>query len=284
MMKRIFLVIAGIVLFTGMNAQDVMTPELLWKLGRVGALGITDDENSIVYSVSTFDAEKNASSRSQYIIPINGGEAIEIENGSALVADRHISPANTHRTSIQDVKLQKVFGNDFYPELDKSNVMVYNDLMYRHWDTWEDGQFSHIFLHKGNEAKGIDIMEGEPFDCPTTPFGGEEDYTWSADGKNIVYVTKKKSGRDYAVSTNTDLYEYNIETGKTTNLTEGMLGYDINPVYSSNGALAWLSMARDGYEADKNDIIVKEGNIQVNLTKDWDGTVNSMLWKKDGWH
>ena len=113
MMKRIFLVIAGIVLFSGMYAQEVMTPELLWKLGRVGALGITDDEKSIAYSVSTFDADKNTSSRKQYIIPINGGEAIEIENGSSLVTDRNISPTKTHRISIQDVKLQKVFGNDF---------------------------------------------------------------------------------------------------------------------------------------------------------------------------
>ena len=281
-MRRIIFAITGIVLFTGLSAQNVMTPELLWKLGRVAAMGITKDGNSIVYSVNIFDAEKNTASKRQYIIPIEGGEAVEIENGSALVANRHLSPKGTHKISIQDVKLQKVFGKDFYPELDKSEVMVYDNLMYRHWDTWEDGKFSHIFLHKGNEVKGIDIMEGGPFDCPTTPFGGEEDYTWSPDGKNIVYVTKKKSGKDYALSTNTDLYAYSIETGKTTNLTDGMMGYDTYPVYSSNGALAWLSMARDGYEADKNDIVVKEGSIMVNLTIDWDGTVNSMIWKKDG--
>lgn len=281
-MKRIILAIVGIVLYTGGSAQDVMTPELLWKLGRVSALGITQDEKSIVYSVSVFDAEKNTASKKQYIIPIEGGVAVEIENESTLVANGKLSPRGTHRISIQDIKLQKVFGGDFYPELDKSEVMVYDNLMYRHWDTWEDGKFSHIFLHKGNEVKGIDIMEGEPFNCPTTPFGGAEDYTWSPDGKNIVYVTKKKSGKDYALSTNTDLYAYDIETGETANLTEGMMGYDTHPVFSSNGALAWLSMARDGYEADKNDIVVKEGSIQINLTKDWDGTVNSMIWKKDG--
>ncbi|MCK5368663.1 MAG: DPP IV N-terminal domain-containing protein, partial [Cyclobacteriaceae bacterium] len=187
-----------------------------------------------------------------------------------------------HRISIEEVKIEKVFGVDYYPELDKSKVMIYDDLMYRHWDTWEDGKFSHIFLHTGNEVKGKDIMAGESFDCPQTPFGGEEDYTWSPDGKKVVYVAKKKSGKAYTLSTNTDIYAYDIESGKTANLTEGMMGYDTNPLFSSNGALAWLSMKRDGYEADKNDLLIKKGNIRQNLTQHWDGTVNSFLWKKDG--
>ena len=281
-MKRIIYIVAIVLIFSGVNAQNVMSPELLWKLGRVSAMGITEDEKFLVYSVSIYEAEQNAASRKQYMIPVGGGEAVEIENGNRLISDRHISPTGSHRISIRDVKLQKVFGSDFYPELDKSEAMVYDDLMYRHWDTWEDGKFSHIILHKENEVKGTDIMEGEPFNCPTTPFGGEEDYTWSPDGKNIIYVTKKKSGRAYTLSTNTDLYSYNIETGETENLTEGMMGYDTHPVYAENGTLAFLSMARDGYEADKNDIMVLQGDDMLNLTKDWDGTVNSMIWKKDG--
>lgn len=281
-MKRIIFGLVAIIMFSGLSAQEVMTPELLWKLGRVGALGMTKDGQSVIYSVSTFDAEKNVSKTKQYIVPIDGGEPVEIENGKSLVADRHLSPTGTHRISLKKVKLQKVFGKDHYPELSKSEVMVYDDLMYRHWDTWEDGMFSHIFVHKGNEAKGIDIMEGEPYNCPTTPFGGSEDYVWSSDGQRIIYVAKKKSGKEYTLSTNTDLYAYHIKKGTTTNLTEGMMGYDTHPVFSEQGTLAWLSMERDGYEADKNDIIVKEGNIQINLTGDWDGTVNSFMWKKDG--
>ena len=199
-----------------------------------------------------------------------------------MVKDKHVSPKGDYRISIQDVKMQKVYGVDYYPELNKSDVMIYDDLMYRHWDTWEDGKFSHIFLHKGNEVQGKDIMEGEPFDCPQTPFGGEEDYTWSPDGEKVVFTTKKKSGKDYTTSTNTDLYAYDIASGQTTNLTKGMMGYDTNPLFSSNGTLAWLSMKRDGYEADKNDIIVKAGDIQQNLTQQWDGTVNSFMWKDDG--
>jgi len=281
-MKRTIFFLAGLFNLTGMFAQDTMTPELLWKIGRVNALGITHDCKSVVYSVTHYDLEKNAASSGQFMIPINGGEAVEIVNGATLVNDRHIAPDGSHRIEIKKVKLQKVYGKDFYPSLQKSNVMIYDDLMYRHWDTWEDGEFSHIFLYKGQEAKGIDIMEGEPYNCPTEPFGGEEDYTWSPDGKEIVYVTKKKSGKDYTLSTNTDLFGYNVLTGETRNLTEGMMGYDTHPVFSSTGALAWLSMKRDGYEADKNDIIVRMGETQQNLTQHWDGTVNSFLWKEDG--
>src|SRR5690606_5110454 len=140
-------------------------------------------------------------------------------------------------------KIKKVTGKDHYPELDKSNVLIYESLHYRHWDTWEDGAYSHLFLHTltGDQpGEGIDLMEGEPYDCPQKPFGGEEDFTFSPDSKYIVYVAKKKFGTEYAVSTNTDLYQYDIASGKTTNLTEGMMGYDISPAFSSTGALAWV--------------------------------------------
>jgi dipeptidyl aminopeptidase/acylaminoacyl peptidase len=282
MIKRTILLVFTILAFTELPAQETMTPELLWKLGRVSAMGITKDAKSVVYSVTYYDVESNTSSKRQFMMPIEGGEPTEIINGNSLVADKHTSPAGTHRIAVQEVKLQNVFGFDHYPELDKSEAMVYDNLMYRHWDTWEDGKFSHIFLYKGNEAKGRDIMEGEPYNCPQTPFGSEDDYTWSPDGKQIVYVAKKKSGKDYAISTNTDLYAYDVETGKTTNLTVGMMGYDTHPVFASTGTLAWLSMKRDGYEADKNDIIASRDGVKINLTQWWDGTVDGFIWKSDG--
>src|SRR6478736_4944623 len=142
-----------------------------------------------------------------------------------------------------------VYGSDFYPELTKSNVQVYNSLMYRHWDTWEDGKFSHIFLSKVGDTAKKDLMAGQLYDCPQKPFGGDEDYIFNPDGKHVVYVTKQKQGTDYAISTNTDLFEYNIETGETKNLTEGMMGYDVNVEsfkWSDDGSRIYFIAPVDG--------------------------------------
>ena len=125
-------------------------------------------------------------------------------------------------------------------------------------------------------------MPTEPYDCPQKPSGGDEDFIWSPDGKTVIYVTKKKYGKEYAISTNTDIYAYDIATKQTKNLSEGMLGYDVAPAFSKSGKLAWLSMRRDGYESDKNDIIINEPSEKLNITKDWDGTVNSFTWSTDG--
>ena len=282
MMKRLLSFFAVLFIFSNLTAQEVMTPERLWKLGRVGAKGITKDGRSVVYSVRKYDMAANKGSSMEYLIPVEGGEAQEIKDSKTLLADKNQSPSGNARLETRSVKIQKVFGKDHYPDMEKSKVMIYDDLMYRHWDTWEDGEFSHLFLFNGKDSAGIDLMAGEPYNCPTEPFGGGEDYTWSPDGKTVVYVSKKKSGKAYALSTNTDLYAYEIASGITTNLTEGMLGYDTSPGFSSKGALAWLSMKRDGYEADKNDIIVRFNGIQSNLTQQWDGTVNSFVWNEDG--
>src|SRR5690606_15878883 len=102
-----------------------------------------------------------------------------------------------------------------------------------------------------------DLLEGMPYDCPQKPFGGAEDIVWTPDSKGLLYVTKKKVGKEYAQSTNTDIYHYVMATGNTINLTAGMMGFDNNPAFSPDGQrLAWTSMRRDGFEADKNDIIV----------------------------
>jgi dipeptidyl aminopeptidase/acylaminoacyl peptidase len=284
-MKKIFLFsIAVIFCFTAV-AQDRMTPELLWKLGRVSALGLSKDGKNLIYSVSIPDVASNKSSKKTYSVPLTGGDASEIDSSIGLVADKTISPDGKFQIVATQVKIDKISGKDYYPELEKSNVQIFDGLNFRHWDTWEDGAYSHLFVHPivdGKPGEGKDIMQGEPFDCPTMPFGGSEDFTWSPDGKKIIYATKKKSGTAYAISTNIDLYEYDIATGNTVNLTEGMMGYDMEPAFSSSGALAWLSMKRDGYEADKNDIIVINGNSTINLTKDWDGSVNHFSWAADG--
>jgi dipeptidyl aminopeptidase/acylaminoacyl peptidase len=281
-MKKL-LILTLITMSINAVAQNIMSPELLWKLGRLSPLGISKDEKNIIYKVSTPSVEENKSNSKYYLVPVIGGIVIEITDYKSLLSDKNVSPDGKFTVYNEEVKIDKVHGKDFYPNLDKSNAQIYNGLDYRHWDSWNEGKFNHVFYKANVEnAVGIDIMKGENFDAPQKPFGGDEDYIWSPDGKSIVYVSKKKAGTAYAISTNTDLYEYNLETGKTENKTESNLGYDTNPTFSPTGNLTWLQMKRDGYEADKNDIIVNFKGANVNLTANWDGSVESFIWSKDG--
>lgn len=264
-------------------AQEVLTPETLWKLGRVSPLGISKDGKNILYKVSIPSVEENKSNSKTFSIPVNGGTATEITDTKELLVDKNLSPDGKYKLSNKEVKVEKINGKDVHPDLKKSDVQIYNGLNYRHWDTWNEGSYNHVgFSEVDKEKSFVDIMKDEPFDSPQKPFGGDEDYVWSKDGKSIIYVCKKKSGTAYAISTNTDLYEYNLETKTTTNLTESNLGYDTHPIISPNGELSWLQMKRDGYEADKNDIIVRFKGIDMNLTTNWDGTVDSFTWSTDG--
>ncbi len=265
------------------SAQQTMTPELLWKLGRVSALGLSKDGKNVVYRVSTPSVEENKSTSKYYTVPVAGGAATEIKEYKELLKDKYVSPDGKLFLHHKEVKVEKVLGKDFYPELEKSTVQVYNGLDYRHWDTWNNGTHNHVGYSPVNDKDNFtDIMPNEPYDSPQKPFGGEEDYTWSPDGKSIIYVAKKKAGTEYAISTNTDLYEYNLATKHTVNLTPNNLGYDTNPAFSPQGYLTWLQMKRDGYEADKNDIIVRVNGKDINITAGWDGTVDSFTWSADG--
>ncbi len=265
------------------SAQQALSPELLWKLGRVSVLGISKDGKSIVYKVATPTMEENKSNSKIYTIPVTGGIPNEVTDTKALLNDKNVSPDGQFILSTQEVQTETILGKDIYPNLTKSNAQIYNGLDYRHWDTWNNGTHNHVFYAPNKEkVTPIDIMKGENFDSPQKPFGGDEDYIWSPDSKSIIYVCKKKSGTAYAISTNTDLYEYNLETKTTKNLTESNLGYDTNPAFSPNGDLTWLQMKRDGYEADKNDIIVRFKGMDINLTGGWDGSVDSFNWSADG--
>jgi dipeptidyl aminopeptidase/acylaminoacyl peptidase len=284
-MKRSIAFVALLAFAVNSFSQNQMTPELLWSLGRVSGLGVSKDKQWVLYSVSTPDINENKSKRKVFAVPKNGGEAIVINNPDSLLFNDRISPDGKYIISAVDVKLKKIEGKELYPELSKSNVQVYDQLNYRHWDTWEDGAYSHVVvatLKDGKAGEAKDIMPGELYDCPQKPFGGDEDFIWSPDSKKIIYVTKKKYGTAYAVSTNTDLYEYNIETGQTKNLTAGMMGYDINPAYNQKGELAWLSMKREGFESDKQDIVVSNGISKLNLTASRDDIhVEGFKWSED---
>ena len=281
------LVISGsLFLFTAsLIAQQNLSPEMLIQMGKLNASGLTKDGKSVVYSVRTYNIADNKKTTKVYIQPVAGGAAVEDAKANDLIANNRISPDGKMSISAMDVPVVKIFGKDVYSDLPKSDVMIYDDLNYRHWDSWEDGAFSHVFINNVNGTKAsdsIDIMLNEPHDCPQKPSGGDEDFIWSPDGKQVIYVTKKKYGKAYAISTNTDIYSYDLATKQTKNISEGMMGYDVNPAFSTSGKLAWLSMRRDGYESDKNDIIINEAAEKINITKEWDGTVTDFRWSNDG--
>jgi dipeptidyl aminopeptidase/acylaminoacyl peptidase len=176
--------------------------------------------------------------------------------------------------------------HDIFPDLPKANAYLKTDLMYKHWDEWVQ-TVPHPFVADFKDGKienPRDLLEGEPFECPMKPFGGVEQIAWSADSKTIAYTCRKKIGKEYALSTNSDIYFYHIDTKQTENKTQGMMGYDKNPVFSPDGKwLAWESMERDGYEADKNRLFVinLETGEKIDQSAGFDQNSGSLSWSAD---
>ena len=172
---------------------------------------------------------------------------------------------------------------DRYGDLDKASGRIIDNLMYKHWDEWVEA-VPHPFIadFDGKALSNIiDIMDGELFESPLRPYGGIEQFDWSPDSKTIAYTSRKKTGKEYAISTNSDIYFYNIETKETTNITEENKGYDTNPAFSPDGkTIAWLSMERDGYESDKNRLFVQnlETGKKIDLTAGFDYNADDFCW------
>jgi len=196
-----------------------------------------------------------------------------------------LSPDQSMVAFVKTIKFART-AQDVYPDLDKATGRVIDDLMYKHWDEWVTA-IPHPFVatFDGNTVGTLkDVMVDEPYEAPMRPFGGVESLAWSPDSKALVYVSRKKTGVEYAISTNSDLYKYDLATGKTENLTEGMMGYDTAPAFSPDGRyMAWLSMERDGYEADKNRLFIMDLNtgVKTDLTTDWDYTIEEFAWNPD---
>ena len=283
-MKKHLISLVTIMTLNSLQAQQPLTPEKLWQLHRVSAVGLSQDTQYVLLSVSTPNMAENTFSKEYYKLAVKGGVPIPISKEEVERATAKYNPIKKEslvKLIHKEVKVDPVLGKDFYADLEKSSGRLYSSLDHRHWDTWNEGKYNHVFIEdaKGNQR---DLMEGQPFYCPQVPFGGAEDYIWSPDGEKVLYVTKAKVGTEYVLSTNTDIYEYNLNTMKTGNLTEGMMGYDTNPQYSKEGVLAWLSMAHDGNESDKNDLYILKDGKRINLTAQWDNTVFSYRWSNDG--
>lgn len=203
------------------------------------------------------------------------------------VSDFKYFPNGSGVVFVKSVKLDQSV-NDLHPDLPLANARLETDLMYRHWDSWHDYTYNHLFIATYNEA-GIfdakDIMPGERYDAPMKPFGGMEQVSVSPDGKTIAYTCKKKTGMDYSFSTNSEIWLYDVSTEKTKNLTEGIMGYDQNPVFSPDGKqIAWESMERDGYESDQARLFIADvaTGKRTNLFENFEESAASITWNKDG--
>jgi dipeptidyl aminopeptidase/acylaminoacyl peptidase len=284
MIRNTFYFIIGVFTSYSVVAQSLMTPEKLWEVQRLSALGISNDKSALIYSVGTPNITENKIEKKYYKLDLTSYLVSEIPTSVDYLTDTSISSNGLFKLSTEEVKMQPVFAKDFYPELDKANVMRYDDIPYRHWDSWETGDYNHIFISEvAHPENKIDIFKDKKFDTPILPFGGDEDFIWHPDDTKVVYVTRAFSGKPTAMSTNTDLFLYDINTKTTQNLTEENKGYDLQPSYSANGQLAWLQMKRDGYEADKQDLIFFDGNKKINLTDKQDGIhVEGYKWSEDG--
>lgn len=247
-------------------------------------------ENSAVWidngtRIAFVYAEKGSSPQ-LWVMNADGTERHAATNIEGGIEGFLFSPDQSKVVLIRTVKYNRTAA-DIYPDLPKATGRVIDDLMYKHWDTWVT-EIPHPFIgaFDGQTITDLkDIMEGEPYEAPMRPFGGVESFAWSPDSKILVYTSRKKTGMEYALSTNSDLYAYNLTTETTTNLTEGMMGYDTNPAFSPDGRyMAWLSMERDGYEADKNRLFIRDNATgqKTDLTSDWDYTIEEFAWNPNG--
>jgi dipeptidyl aminopeptidase/acylaminoacyl peptidase len=307
---------------TLLNAQNVMTPEKLWTLNKFSVSVVSPDQASILYQIGTVDLITEKTKKKNYFLNVvdNSMKNIDFGKKTILQWDKNgiyaqendkiflskdngnswtefytigevdnikISPDGKKIAFSKSVLVEDILGKNKYKDLPKTTAQIYTDLNNRHWDAWNTGDYNHIFVVNTNENidTAIDLLQGEKFDCPQKPHGGSEDFVWSPDSAQLLFVTKKKSGAEYAQSTNTDIYAYNLNSKKTENLSEGMMGYDVNPKFSPDGkSLLWQSMARDGFEADKNDIILMDWKTKSkkNVTQKWDETVSGeTFWSTD---
>ena len=220
-----------------------------------------------------------------WMMRLDGSGRKQISNREGGINGFLFSPDESKILFFADVKVKSAVV-DVYPDLPQATGIIAEDLMYKHWDEWVSTT-PHPFLADFDGktiANEIDLLEGEPYESPSKPFGGIDEFSWSPDGKVVAYTSRKKTGKEYAISTNTNIYFYDVDSGETVNMTEGMMGYDTNPRFSPDGKwLAWQSMERDGYESDKQRLFIMnlETKEKIDLTANFDQSAEGIAWEGD---
>jgi dipeptidyl aminopeptidase/acylaminoacyl peptidase len=301
------------------KSGGLMTPEIMWKFGRLGSIALSPEGSTVLYTVTRTDLMSEARKTNIFRISSGGGDPVQItadegsspqwfDNGKkiAFVSGGDLMTMNQDGSDPKKVKGISEFETfNISPDgkgicftrrvkLDQTanekhnllnaKVRIIDDLMYRHWNTWSDYSYSHIFVasFNGSEVTGEkDIMKDQKFESPLSPYFDETEISWSPDGKYIAYTSKRLGGKEYAKSTNSDIYLYDISSGKEVNISENNKGYDKYPVFSPDGSkIAFQSMERDGYEADLDRLFVYDIKTGASkwITKGWNFDVASINW------
>jgi dipeptidyl aminopeptidase/acylaminoacyl peptidase len=304
------------------KAGGVMTPEIMWKFGRLGSFALSPDGSSILYTVTRYDLQSEARETDIFSISSEGGDPVQLtadggsspqwfDNGKKIAFVKGedlmtMMPDGSDQKKVEGISGFEMFnispdGKKIYftrrvkldqtanekHNLPKAKVRIINDLMYRHWNAWSDYSYSHIFVASFDGSAVSDekdIMRDQKFESPTAPYFDEREISWSPDGKYIAYTSKRLRGIEDARSTNSDIYLYEISSGKEINITDGNNGYDRYPVFSPDGSkIAFQSMERNGYEADLDRLFIYNVKDKSRswISKGWQFDVEDLTWADD---
>ena len=223
-------------------------------------------------------------------IAIDGGEAEQVTEQPLDVGNLIVAPDGRHIAFTMEVFPDCNTPGETKDKLDeieskKMSGRIYESIFVRHWDTWKDGRRSHLFMMPAAGGKAVDVMSGMDADTPSKPFGGPEEITFTPDGKGVIFASRDV-GAEEPWSTDFDLYLAPVDGSEPPQcLTDKNEAWDTNPVFSPDGkTLAYLAMARPGYESDRFRIILRRwpGSLERVLTEDWDRSPSSICFSADG--
>ena len=316
------------------------TPEVMWKMGRLGSASLSPDGSSAVYSVTRYNMKENkglsqiytrdmvsgkesvltdntssnsdphwsadgekiyfisnrSGSAQVWSMNTDGSAATQITNIEGGIEGYGIAPTADNLFYVKKVHAADTKSSDIYKDMDKSQARIYDALMARHWDYWDEGDYSHIFiadLTPDGVKNDKDILGADAaWDAPLAPYFDTAEIAWSNDGKKLAYTCKPLTGAEYAVSTDSDIFIYNTEDGSTLNINKiktnaGMrimefVGYDRYPVWSPDDSqIAFCSMATPGYESDKDCLYIYDckSNEMKDITPNFDHSASNVIWK-----